>query len=130
MWDAFRPEFLAEFDIKAPIRIPRAFAADPPKPYHIPYIEMPEDLHHKLSYEGKIDRSARNIDWLIEQGEAAAKRFLKERAAAVANPPINAKGAFGGDAVGAAVGAVMDSSPSWRASIEAALANVKDTTNA
>jgi NTE family protein len=81
--DAFRPEFLARFHVKAPIRIPKAFAGDEDKPYHIPCIEMPLELQDRLGYEGKIDRSAANIDWLLEQGEAAGKRFLRERAAAV-----------------------------------------------
>ena len=31
--DAFRPEYLARFDIKAPIRIPKSFAGDPDRPY-------------------------------------------------------------------------------------------------
>ena len=39
--DAFRPEFLAQFDIKTPILIPKSFSTDPDKPYHIPCIEMP-----------------------------------------------------------------------------------------
>ncbi len=34
--DAFRPEFLARFDIKAPVRIPKSFHSDADKPYHIP----------------------------------------------------------------------------------------------
>lgn len=81
--DAFRPEFLARFDVTSPVRIPKSFSSDPNEPYHIPCIEMPPELQDKLSYEGKIDRSARNIDWLIAQGEAAAEAFLTHRAAAV-----------------------------------------------
>jgi len=81
--DAFRPEFLSRLDIRSPIRVPKSFAGDPDKPYHIPCIEMPAALQDRLSYEGKIDRSARNIDWLLEQGEVAGKRFLEERARAV-----------------------------------------------
>ena len=81
--DAFKPEFLAQFDVKAPIRIPRSFETEPAKPYHIPCIEMPLHLQDRLDYEGKIDRSAANIDWLLENGEAAAKAFLVERDAAV-----------------------------------------------
>ena len=30
--DAFRPEFLAQFDIKAPVRIPKSFHIDPTSP--------------------------------------------------------------------------------------------------
>jgi NTE family protein len=87
--NAFRPEFLAQFDVRAAIRIPKSFDADLDKPYHIPCIEVPREVQDKLDYEGKIDRSARNIDWLIAQGEAAARRFLRERAAVVAanSPP-------------------------------------------
>ncbi len=88
--DAFRPEFLARLDIRSPIRIPKAFAAEPDKPYHIPCIEMPEALQDRLSYEGKIDRSAKNIDWLLEQGEAAGKRFLADRARVVGAQVVGA----------------------------------------
>jgi NTE family protein len=84
MGDAFRPEFLKQFDIKAPIRIPKSFADDADKPYHIPCIEMPQALQDRLDYEGKLDRSAANIDWLLERGEAAAIAFLEERAKVVA----------------------------------------------
>jgi NTE family protein len=80
---AFKPEFLAQYDLRAPVRLPKAFATDADKSYHIPWIEMPEALQDRLDYEGKIDRSAANIDWLMEQGEAAGRRFLQERAAAV-----------------------------------------------
>ena len=50
------PEFLARFDIKAPVRIPKSFHSDADKPYHIPCIEMPVELQNLLDYEGKIDR--------------------------------------------------------------------------
>ena len=81
--DVFRPEFLAQMDIKAPIRIPKSLTC-PDRPYHIPCIEMPDEVQEKLDYEGKIDRSAKNIDGLIAIGEASAREFLKKRAAAVA----------------------------------------------
>ena len=32
--DAFRPEYLARFDIKAPIHIPKSFKTDPDRPYY------------------------------------------------------------------------------------------------
>ena len=80
----FRPEFLAQFDIQAPIRIPKSFSTETNKPCHIPCIEMPLEVQATLDYEGKIDRSPRNIDWLIAQGESAAETFLRERAAVVA----------------------------------------------
>lgn len=88
MADAFRPEFLARFHLKAPIRIPKAFEGDPDKPYHIPCIEMPQALQDNLDYEGKIDRSAENIDWLLAQGEMAARAFLVARETAVAARPL------------------------------------------
>jgi len=86
--DAFRPEFLARFDIKAPVRIPKSFHTDQDKPYHIPCIEMPLELQDLLDYEGKIDRGSDNINRLIAEGEKAATRFLSERAAAVAASPL------------------------------------------
>ncbi len=82
--DAFRPEFLSRFDIKAPVRIPKSFHTDVAKPYHIPCIEMPVELQDLLDYEGKIDRGSENISMLIAEGEKAAEVFLRERAAAVA----------------------------------------------
>jgi len=82
--DAFRPEFLAHFDLKAPIRIPKSFSRDPDQPYHIPCIEMPKEVQDKLDYEGKIDRSPENIGFLMEQGEKAALEFLRKRAEVVA----------------------------------------------
>ena len=71
--DAFRPEYLARFDIKAPIRIPKSFKTDPDRPYYIPWIEMPDEMQETLDYQGKIDRSPENINRLIELGEAAAR---------------------------------------------------------
>lgn len=82
--DAFRPEFLARFDIKAPVRIPKSFHTDADKPYHIPCIEMPVELQDLLDYEGKIDRGSENISRLIAEGEKAAALFLRQRADAVA----------------------------------------------
>jgi NTE family protein len=86
-FDAFRPEFLAQFDIRRPIRIPKSFPTDADKPYHIPCIEMPAEMQEMLDYEGKIDRRAANIEQLIAAGEVAARVFLEERARVVAAPP-------------------------------------------
>ncbi len=88
--DAFRPEFLAQFDIKAPIPIPKSFSSDQDKPYHIPCIEMPLEVQATLDYQGKIDRSPKNIEWLLKQGEAAVAAFLRQREAAVARSPLSA----------------------------------------
>jgi NTE family protein len=81
---AFRPEFLDQFDIKRPVRIPKSFSASPDKPYHIPCIEMPAELGQTLDYESKIDRSAEHIEHLIIEGERCAQAFLRERARTVA----------------------------------------------
>ena len=78
---AFRPDYLGRLDIKAPVRIPKSFATDPDKVYHIPCIEMSNDLQETLDYESKIDRSRDNIERLIEEGARSARRFLAERAA-------------------------------------------------
>ncbi len=76
---AFRPEFLAQFDIKAPICIPKSFATEPQKPYHIPCIEMPAEVQDTLDFESKLDRSSWNIDRLIAAGEKSARAFLRDR---------------------------------------------------
>ena len=81
---AFNPDFIAQLGTKAPVRIPKSFATDGDRPYHIPCIEMPEELQHLLDYEGKIDRSSQNIDRLIAAGEEAARTFLAQRQVAIA----------------------------------------------
>lgn len=81
---AFNPDFIAQLGTTAPVRIPKSFVTDGDRPYHIPCIEMPEELQHLLDYEGKIDRSSQNIDRLIAAGEAAARTFLVQREVAIA----------------------------------------------
>lgn len=78
---AFKEEFLAEFDIKEPIRIPRSFPDDEDAPYHIPRIEMSVELAKSLNYESKLDRSPEHIGRLIRDGEGQGKRFLETRLA-------------------------------------------------
>ena len=87
---AFRPEFLGQFDITMPVRIPKSFATTPDKPYHIPCIEMSDELQETLDYESKIDRSATHIGHLISEGELCALMFLRERARVVAAEPLTA----------------------------------------
>ncbi|MCE5281453.1 MAG: patatin-like phospholipase family protein [Deltaproteobacteria bacterium] len=70
---AFRDEFLAERDIKEPIKIPKLFPEDPDQPYHIPMIDMSEDLAKSLTYESKLDRSPECINRLIRDGEKQDK---------------------------------------------------------
>lgn len=76
---AFRDEFLAEVDIKEPIRIPKLFPEDPDQSYHIPIIEMCEDFAECLNYETKLDRSPEFIDRLIRHGEEQGKKFIEAR---------------------------------------------------
>ena len=85
---AFKPQFLDALSLRTAIRIPKSFADDPARPYHIPCIEMPQEVQDTLDYEGKIDRSAKNIETLLERGEEAANRFLAERAQVVAKQPM------------------------------------------
>jgi len=77
---AFQPDFLANFDIAQPVRIPKAFASEPDKPYHIPWIEMSDQMQQSLDYEGKLDRSPANVETLIAHGEERGRAFLVERA--------------------------------------------------
>jgi NTE family protein len=84
---AIRPEFLAQFDIAGQVRIPKSFGTDPDKPYHIPCIEMSAELQATLDPEGKIDRSSRNIECLMAEGERSALEFLRKRADMVAASP-------------------------------------------
>jgi NTE family protein len=90
--DAFRPEFLANRDVPHAVRIPKAFAEEPDKPYHIPWIEMSEEMQHSLDYEGKLDRSPSNVETLIAHGEERGRAFLAERARRVTTAGT---GAFG-----------------------------------
>ncbi|MGK7873727.1 MAG: patatin-like phospholipase family protein [Xenococcaceae cyanobacterium] len=77
--EAFNEEFLSQFAIKEPFKIPKSFAEDPDQPYHIPMIEMSEDLAKSLNYESKLDRCPENIKRLIEDGEKQGKQFLETR---------------------------------------------------
>lgn len=76
---AFRDEFLAEVHIQEPIRIPKSFPGDPDQPYHIPMIDMSEDLANSLTYESKLDRSPENINRLILDGEKQGQKFIDQR---------------------------------------------------
>jgi NTE family protein len=78
--NAFKQEFLNQLGIKGPIRIPKSFHDDIDKPYHIPCIEMSEEIQRTLDYEGKIDRGSKNLNLLIEHGRKRALEFLDARA--------------------------------------------------
>lgn len=77
--NAFKEEFLRELTITEPFKIPKSFAEDPDQPYHIPMIEMSEDLANSLNYENKLDRCPENIKRLIADGEKQGKKFLETR---------------------------------------------------
>lgn len=79
--DAFRPEFIAQLELDHAVRVPRGFDEDPPRPWHIPFIEMSPALQQVLDYESKLDRNPRNIATLMEDGEKQAHAFLAARAA-------------------------------------------------
>jgi NTE family protein len=76
---AFKDEFLEEFYIKEPIKIPRSFVELEDKPYYIPFIEMSDDLQNSLDYETKLDRNPEHIKQLIQDGEQQGKKFLESR---------------------------------------------------
>lgn len=76
---AFNEEFLASLDVKEPIKIPKSFHDDPDQDYHIPMIEMSEDLAKSLNYESKLDRSPKSIHRLIQDGEIQGKNFIEAR---------------------------------------------------
>jgi NTE family protein len=77
--NAFRDEFLEEIYIKEPIKIPKLFADHPDKDYHIPMIEMSEDLANSLNYESALDRSPELINRLIQDGEKQGRKFVEIR---------------------------------------------------
>lgn len=80
---AFCENFLANMDIKEPVKLPKSFPDDPDRPFHIPMIEMSEELVHRLNYESKLDRSPENIRRLIEDGETQGRLFLEHRLASL-----------------------------------------------
>ena len=76
---AFKEDFLAELDIREPFKIPKSFHDDLDKPYHIPMIEISEDLAKTLNYESKLDRCPDSINRLIADGEKQGKIFIETR---------------------------------------------------
>ncbi|APV51673.1 hypothetical protein BWI17_19435 [Betaproteobacteria bacterium GR16-43] len=78
---AIDKQFLVKNNVPAPVYIPKSYADDPDRPYHIPCIEMSGTL--KLGIESKLDRSAENLNPLIADGEVQARDFLARRAAVV-----------------------------------------------
>ena len=83
---AFTRGFIKSFAIPKAIRIPKAFAEDPDKPYHIPLIEMSPELYSRLDWEAKLDRGNDNIGVLMDDGRRRAREFLKARQLVVEGP--------------------------------------------
>lgn len=81
--DAFKPEFLASRGIKAPVLLPKCLSSDEVRPYHIPFIEMSEEMQKTLDYESKLDRSSENITRLMADGEKQAQQFIQARIASL-----------------------------------------------
>jgi len=50
LWSAFRPDCLAQLDIKAPVRIPRSFPLGRHREYHIPCIETTAESQNTLDF--------------------------------------------------------------------------------
>jgi NTE family protein len=76
---AFKDEFLEQYHIKEPIKIPKSFIEKEDKPYYIPFIEMSNALEISLDYESKLDRSPEHIKELLEDGEQQGKKYLEAR---------------------------------------------------
>ncbi|ACK72812.1 Patatin [Gloeothece citriformis PCC 7424] len=76
---AFKEEFLAEAELTQAIKIPKSFADDPDRDYHIPMIEMSKELADTLNYESKLDRCPESLKRLIEDGEKQGKQFIETR---------------------------------------------------
>ena len=77
--DAFRPEFLRSFDVRAPIGIPKCYREEPDRPYHIPCIEMSPDLQRSLDHASKLDRGPAQAARLMADGERQSRAFLDQR---------------------------------------------------
>lgn len=76
---AFTKEHMKKLDFTEPVKIPRAVSTDPEMPYHIPMIDISEELQRTMTFTNKIDRSPENIHSLIADGEKQARVFLEAR---------------------------------------------------
>ncbi|MEN6623160.1 MAG: patatin-like phospholipase family protein [Smithella sp.] len=77
--NAFRDEYLTELDMKEPVKFPKSFSEDPDLPYHIPMIEMSEELAQSINYVSKLDRSPEHVRRLIQDGEKQGQKFIEAR---------------------------------------------------
>ena len=78
---AFKDGYLHGLGFREPVLMPKAFADEADKPYHIPFIEMSEELQKSLDFESKLDRNERAIGTLMTDGRKKAKEFLSSRSA-------------------------------------------------
>lgn len=80
---AFSADFLKNAGISRPIFVPSCRGTDERRAYHIPFIEMSDELQQTLDTEGKLDRNQKNIRPLMADGEKQAAAFIENRIAAL-----------------------------------------------
>jgi NTE family protein len=90
VWGGYTPELLKHLQWQKPIRIPKIYADTEDRPYHIPHMELSPELYQKIDWEAKLDRSAKNIDALIEDGRKRALAFLEARTRVVEGDAMRA----------------------------------------
>jgi NTE family protein len=79
LWGGYTPELMKYLQWEKPVRIPKLYADQPDKPYHIPHMEISPELYRKLDWQAKLDRDSKNIDALMEDGRRRAREFLEAR---------------------------------------------------
>jgi NTE family protein len=83
LWGGYTSELKEYLQWEKPVRLPKVYADEPDKPYHIPHMEISPALYQKLDWQAKLDRDSENLDALIEDGGRSARKFLKARKLAV-----------------------------------------------
>ena len=76
---AFSAAFARHYDLDGPVVIPKCFESDPLRPYHIPFIEMSQELSSTLDCESKLDRDLEHIQTMMKDGERQAAAFIAAR---------------------------------------------------
>lgn len=84
MTGALRNDFLRDYEVAGPVRIPQAFDDEPVQPYHLPFIEPSPELVAEIDYEGKLDRRREHVERLMADGQRQATAFLRLREELVA----------------------------------------------
>ncbi len=80
----FAPEFLARFDIKAPVRIPKSFHSNADKPTISSASRCRSSCRTCSTTRARSTAGVLISSRLTAEGEKAAALFLRQRAAAVA----------------------------------------------